>query len=373
MGVVHWSKTPSANQSSDPDVYLVEGQPANTINNAIRAAMAAVAEWRDDNLGILVAAKGVGNSYSVTTNQGIPNLTQAFSVRFTASAACVAGAATLTVDANTAKPLKMEDGSDPGASDINTARIYTAFWIPALDRFVVQGRGLQTGGTIAGALTISSGGLTVATGGLAVSAGGAAITGNSAVTGTLNVTSTLSQNGNAVWHAGNLNPALLAPLANPQFTGAARFGDANFYATISGPNPIFVFNPNCYLYYARESGALVHVVNGIEVHRFSNGGAYSNAQIGDLNSRIESRAAAYADDRLATANNISLARHHASLVDIYFVGVNDFLRGSGGIADSGYGHAMTGLGYPDGVNLYGRGRVLQKVYGNGAVYTVAYL
>ena len=86
-------------------------------------------------------------------------------------------------------------------------------------------------------------------------------TGGVIVTGALNSTGALTQNGQQVWHAGNLvNPASLNGAA---FTGLVSFTDANFNAQIQGNNALIGFDPFDYYYYDRLGNSHNFAVAGV--------------------------------------------------------------------------------------------------------------
>lgn len=88
----------------------------------------------------------------------------------------------------------------------------------------------KAGGTLTGAVTISSGGLTITTGGLTVSGGGAAVTGNSTITGTLGVSGalTVSSGGAAITGALSVSAGLTVSGG-----GAAVTGNSSVTGTLS--------------------------------------------------------------------------------------------------------------------------------------------
>lgn len=51
--------------------------------------------------------------------------------------------------------------------------------------------------------------------------------------GSFDATGTISQNGSAVWHTGNFNPALYAPLASPTFTGTVTLPTTVYSGNVS--------------------------------------------------------------------------------------------------------------------------------------------
>lgn len=70
VGLIDFSTDAASNDMAAPPILWVEGQPAKTINDSMRATMAALANWRDDNVGALGASRGAGDVYAVATSQG---------------------------------------------------------------------------------------------------------------------------------------------------------------------------------------------------------------------------------------------------------------------------------------------------------------
>lgn len=141
-GLGVWSRDPAANQTTDSLAYLLEGQAASTINNAIRGAMAASAQWRDDNLGAydsasyLTATRAAGDAYSLTTLQGITSLSTPFSLAFFVSANNQ-GPATLNVNSLGAKSIVRQTGVALGPGHLSTGVWYKAIWLPALNYYLI--------------------------------------------------------------------------------------------------------------------------------------------------------------------------------------------------------------------------------------------
>jgi microcystin-dependent protein len=71
MAFYSWSKTAATNANADPSVNYQEGQAPSSLNDSARAAMARLAEYRDDISG-LVQTGGTSSVYTAASNQGMP-------------------------------------------------------------------------------------------------------------------------------------------------------------------------------------------------------------------------------------------------------------------------------------------------------------
>lgn len=137
-GPHHWSETAANNGSSDPNADLRPGRPANTVLGAIRGLMKTVALARDDDLGGLVATLGANNRLSVSTNEGLIDIntgingvpaaiTKPFTIAVTFSAAPTGVTTTpphLVVDGFDCGPILHADGSALADGDLTTGRIF---------------------------------------------------------------------------------------------------------------------------------------------------------------------------------------------------------------------------------------------------------
>jgi microcystin-dependent protein len=70
MAFWQWSKIAANNNTSDLTCPFPEGMSPSAVNDGVRAAMARLAEYRDDISGALVTA-GTSSFYTLTTNQGL--------------------------------------------------------------------------------------------------------------------------------------------------------------------------------------------------------------------------------------------------------------------------------------------------------------
>ncbi len=71
---------------------------------------------------------------------------------------------------------------------------------------------------------------------------GVAITGNTANSGTFNSVGAITQNGQQVWHSGNLTPGDYMPKAGGTFTGGVTFDAGAVIRKSSGPYLVDIFN-----------------------------------------------------------------------------------------------------------------------------------
>ena len=143
-GLIDFSVDPISNDLGAPPINFQEGQPAGTVNNSARALMAALACWREDNLGSLQATRGVGDVYAVTTNQVFSagtsdapgNVTRGHTLAFTVDVANQ-GPAQLTPDGCLAKPIRRPLGREMGPGDLSPGVVYRVAFVPSLGAYVL--------------------------------------------------------------------------------------------------------------------------------------------------------------------------------------------------------------------------------------------
>lgn len=137
-----WSKTASDNDDADGTVNVREGWAPSIVNNSIRAAMAALAKWRDDLSGNLVTA-GTSTAYTLTTNQTFTSLTDGLSV--TARMDETSGASpTLNVDSLGAKSIATYYGTAIPTGALVGGGVYTFVYDSTDDKWIVHGRFADT-------------------------------------------------------------------------------------------------------------------------------------------------------------------------------------------------------------------------------------
>lgn len=96
MSVFTWSQTAADNDDADGTINCREGQAPSTINDSMRAIMAAIAKWRDDTSGKLVTA-GTASALTLTSNQTFTALSDGITVTALLGTA-INASATLNVD-----------------------------------------------------------------------------------------------------------------------------------------------------------------------------------------------------------------------------------------------------------------------------------
>lgn len=70
-----WSRTATTNATADATINWAEGMPPSAVNDSARAMMARLAEWRDDNSGVLVPTYDANPAslFTVSTYEGLPS------------------------------------------------------------------------------------------------------------------------------------------------------------------------------------------------------------------------------------------------------------------------------------------------------------
>lgn len=137
-----WSLTAADNDDADSAINWAEFQDADTVNNSARQMMARVAEFRDDLMPTRTSS-GSSNAYSVTSSGAPSALTANFVVWFVADKTNT-GAATLTVDALTSKPLRAKSGQNLSAGDIQASTIVGAYYNVETDEYLIVNSGFHT-------------------------------------------------------------------------------------------------------------------------------------------------------------------------------------------------------------------------------------
>lgn len=137
-GPIKWSVDAATNDTSDPDIFLAEGQPPPTLNNAARGIMAGVAKLLADQAGGLPAVGGAGGAIVVSTNQGFDatDVTRPFEIAFYMDAANT-GPCTLSVDGTTARSLVRPNFTNVGPGDLPDASVIRVRRDPLTSRYVV--------------------------------------------------------------------------------------------------------------------------------------------------------------------------------------------------------------------------------------------
>lgn len=128
-GAINWDVAPSGNDVSDPPIIFNEGQPAKTINDAMRALMASMKLWMLDNAGVNQAYGS--DAYTVITRQGVSTkvAAQAHTLKFRTTTTNL-NPCTLSADGNTPKPWLRWDGTQFGPGDIGQNVVWSVVYDP---------------------------------------------------------------------------------------------------------------------------------------------------------------------------------------------------------------------------------------------------
>lgn len=136
-GVLAWAQNEAANATADSRINWQEGQAPSSINDSARAMMGAVAKWRDDINGILTTS-GTGTAYTVASNQVLSNGNQnGATFQFTPGTTNT-GAVTLSVDGQTAKPIRFRTGIDLPAGVLISGSLYQVTYRSASQEWLLH-------------------------------------------------------------------------------------------------------------------------------------------------------------------------------------------------------------------------------------------
>jgi hypothetical protein len=138
MTVYKWSQTAADNDDADSTINMRENQAPSTLNNGIRAAMAAVRKWWDDLSGNTVTA-GTATAITITSNQVFAALTDGIYVR--ARITTTSGTdPTLAVDGLTAKQIQTVSGTNIPSGALVAGMIAEFTYDSGADAWIVGGR-----------------------------------------------------------------------------------------------------------------------------------------------------------------------------------------------------------------------------------------
>jgi microcystin-dependent protein len=136
MTLYKWSQLAAADATADATINWQEGQAPSSINDSARGMMAAAAKWRDDITGIAITS-GSGAAYTISSNQLITSNTNGFTVQFTPGVTNT-GAVTLSVDGQTAQPLRFLTSVDLPAGVLISGSLYQATYRSAAGEWLLH-------------------------------------------------------------------------------------------------------------------------------------------------------------------------------------------------------------------------------------------
>ncbi len=139
MSMWKWSQTANSNTTADSTINWQEGQSPGSVNGSARALMAAVAKYRDDISGNLVAG-GTTTAMTVTTNQSLTTLTDGFMLRIRMTETSGADP-TLNVDSLGAKDIIVDSaGTNVPTGALLDNRVYSFVYDSSADGWIVGDR-----------------------------------------------------------------------------------------------------------------------------------------------------------------------------------------------------------------------------------------
>lgn len=137
-----WSRTANSNSNSDSTVNLPEGQAPGSLNDAVRAAMAAIAKKRDDDSGVIASA-GSSTAYTATSYQGFTSLDDGISITLRMDETNGASP-TLNVDSLGAKAIQGVSGTAIGTGKLLAGGVYKFTYSTSAVAWIVSGLFAET-------------------------------------------------------------------------------------------------------------------------------------------------------------------------------------------------------------------------------------
>ena len=132
--VTSWSKTPASNSNADPSINWAEGQPKNTINDSARAMMAAIAQFRDDENGIITTG-GTSNNFTVALSQSITAYNKGLSFLVAADRSNPSASPTMTVGGLATIEWRKAGGVSWAAGEIIAGSLHRIIYNGAAGKF----------------------------------------------------------------------------------------------------------------------------------------------------------------------------------------------------------------------------------------------
>lgn len=137
-----WSRTANSNSNADSTVNLPEGQAPGSLNDAVRAAMAAIAKKRDDDSGVIATA-GSSTAYTATSYQGFTSLNDGISITLRMDETNGASP-TLNVDSLGARAIQSASGVAIGTGRLLAGGVYTFVYSTSAVAWIVHGLFAET-------------------------------------------------------------------------------------------------------------------------------------------------------------------------------------------------------------------------------------
>ncbi|WP_340672574.1 phage tail protein [Bradyrhizobium ottawaense] len=139
MTFYKWSQDPATNATADGSINYQEGQAPSSLNDSARAAMAALAKWRDD-VGGAIATTGTATAYAVTSYEVFNSLANMSGKLIAFTPHTTNGATvTLNVDGLGAKALRSAPNVELPAGVLVAGSPYVALYSNADSAFYLHG------------------------------------------------------------------------------------------------------------------------------------------------------------------------------------------------------------------------------------------
>ncbi|UPJ56002.1 tail fiber protein [Bradyrhizobium sp. 192] len=139
MTFYKWSQDPATNATADSSINYQEGQAPSSLNDSARAAMAALAKFRDDVMGA-IATSGTSTAYTLSSYQTFNSLANLSGkvVAFTPHTTN-GGTVTLNVDGLGAKALRSAPNVELPAGVLVAGSPYVALYNNSDSAFYLHG------------------------------------------------------------------------------------------------------------------------------------------------------------------------------------------------------------------------------------------
>ncbi|MBP1091956.1 phage tail protein [Bradyrhizobium diazoefficiens] len=141
MTFYKWSQDPATNATADSNVNYQEGQAPSSLNDSARAAMAALAKYRDDVTGA-IATSGTSTAYTLSSYQSFNSLASMNGkvIAFTPHTTNTAGSpnVTLNVDGLGAKSIQVSPNVELPAGFLVSGSPYVALYNATNGVFYLQ-------------------------------------------------------------------------------------------------------------------------------------------------------------------------------------------------------------------------------------------
>lgn len=138
MALWSWSKTAATNATADSTINFAEGMAPSAVNDSCRAAMARVAEYRDDISGTITTG-GTSTAYTVVSNQVFDSLAHLNGAMIAFIPHATNGATvTLNVDGLGAKALRSSPSVELLAGALVLGTVYVCTYVNADSAFYLQ-------------------------------------------------------------------------------------------------------------------------------------------------------------------------------------------------------------------------------------------